>query len=76
MMTNEILSFDELRALSGFKNLKRISQWLQDSGVPFLRDRFGRPKVNRYALRKAMGGGNSDTGHKLTDSQEPNWDGI
>ncbi len=29
----EILTFDELRELSGFKNLKRISLWLEDAGV-------------------------------------------
>lgn len=73
---DEILTFDDLRDLSGFRSLKRISQWLEDAGVPFLKDRYGRPRVNRYALRKAMGGDYPTTDTQAIDSQEPNWDGI
>jgi len=75
-MIDEILSFDDLRELSGYRSMNRICRWLDDSGIPFLRDRFGRPKVNRFALRKAMGGAAPEKETDLAFSQEPNWDGI
>ena len=73
---DEILPFDDLRELSGFKSLKRISQWLKEAGVPFLTDRYGRPRVNRYALRKAMGGSLPGEDAPTAHSQEPDWSGI
>ncbi len=71
----EIISFDDLRELSGFRSLNRIKRWLTESGIPFLTDRYGRPRVNQYALRHAMGGGKA-TEDLPQSNQEPEWDNI
>jgi len=73
-MASEIISFDDLRELSGFRNLRCIKRWLGDQGVPYLTDRYGRPRVNRYALRRVMGGDSAGMDTALQGNQEPDWD--
>jgi len=75
---NEILTFDELRQISGYQSLGRIKKWLDESDIKYLLDRHKRPLVNKYTLRYAMGGGyDGDSGQGSGHgNQEPNWDAI
>lgn len=68
---DEIITLPELRALVGYRQAASIKQWLKNNGIPYLTDKWGRPMVNRLALRQAMGV--QVQGESIA---EPDWSGV
>lgn len=54
-MDDAILSFDELKDMSGYKTATRICDWLKSNRIPFLTNGRGRPLVSRLVVRQALG---------------------
>lgn len=51
----EILTLDDLKDLTGLKQIKRIREWLEEFGIPYLPTPSGIPKVHKLALAHKMG---------------------
>lgn len=51
---DDFFTFDELRALSGYQQPKRIIRWLDDCQIPYRLARAGLPRVHRQAMADAM----------------------
>lgn len=60
-MDDAILSFDELKEMSGYKTAARICDWLKLNRIPFLTNGRGRPLVSRLVIRQALGETNQPT---------------
>ncbi len=50
-LPGEVLTLDELRAASGYRQSAAIRRWLDAEGVPYLTSRTGLPLVRRDDLR-------------------------
>lgn len=46
-MSAAFLDDDDLRRLTGYKRPADQARWLEENGVPFVRNRLGRPVVRR-----------------------------
>ncbi|MBB5017796.1 hypothetical protein HNQ59_001066 [Chitinivorax tropicus] len=54
-MSDTLLSFDELKEMTGFKTAPRICGWLDANRIAYLKSGRGRPLVSRAVLRVALG---------------------
>ncbi|MFB9170302.1 DUF4224 domain-containing protein [Chromobacterium piscinae] len=54
-MDDAILTYDELKDISGFKTASRICEWLTLNKIPHLTNGRGRPLVSRVVIRTALG---------------------
>lgn len=54
-MNDTLLSFDELKEMTGFKTAPRICGWLDANRISYLKSGRGRPLVSRAVLRVALG---------------------
>ncbi|MGC0151014.1 DUF4224 domain-containing protein [Chromobacterium vaccinii] len=54
-MDDSILTYDELRDLSGYRTSPRICEWLRANKIPHLTNGRGRPLVSRLVIRTALG---------------------
>ncbi|MTD33987.1 DUF4224 domain-containing protein [Paludibacterium denitrificans] len=54
-MEDTIVSFDELKQLSGYKLARRVCEWLEANNIPHLKSASGRPIVSSVVFRQALG---------------------
>ncbi|TCP09422.1 uncharacterized protein DUF4224 [Crenobacter luteus] len=54
-MEDAIVSFEELKRLSGYKLAKRVCEWLEANRIPHLKSASGRPIVSAAVFRQALG---------------------
>jgi len=59
----EILTLDELKDFTGLKQIKRIREWLEEYGIPYLPTPSGIPRVHKLALAHKMGAPINDPGN-------------
>ena len=56
---NMFLTHEELQEASGYKRAKMQIAWLRANGIPYVIDRWRRPKVLRSEFERRLG---ADTG--------------
>ncbi|MCX7208161.1 MAG: DUF4224 domain-containing protein [Proteobacteria bacterium] len=56
MNTTIWLSLEELQAMTGWKNKKRISAWLHANGFEFINNAIGLPLIGRAQVERRLGG--------------------
>ena len=54
-MTNDILTEEDLCAISDYHTRDGVKTWLRANGIPFIEAKSGWPRVHRKALEAAMG---------------------
>jgi len=54
------LAPDELEELSGYKRASEQRAWLDAQGIPYVLDRWRRPKVLRSAIESALAGSQAE----------------
>ncbi|WP_281661745.1 DUF4224 domain-containing protein [Microvirgula aerodenitrificans] len=55
MTTDEIVPFDELATVSGYKRPRCIRDWLDANRIRYLQNASGRPIVARSTFMQALG---------------------
>lgn len=53
--SNQLLNFNELQEITGYKSPTKVAACLRNSGVKFLIGKYGRPFTTLGAIELAMG---------------------
>lgn len=54
-MKDVIVSFEELKILSGYKLAKSVCAWLETNRIPHIKNANGHPIVSTAVFRQALG---------------------
>lgn len=69
-MESEILTPDELVALTGHKQPKAQKEWLDNNGIHYLVNGKHRPVVGRHHAREVLRGCESEENHQHATSEQ------